>query len=188
MSHDFAKKKKPAATKKPATKSQIPGWVWFVTGIATAVFLYFLAHLATITPQETSSATPVKEAKNKPKSKPVAKEPATETKFDFYTLLPEREVIVPEQRSDNAAEEEPQFQYILQAGSFRNAEDADRLRARLLLLNLEAKVEAVKSSNGDVWHRVQVGPFTSRSKMSKARSTLISERIDTMLIKRKIQG
>jgi len=114
------------------------------------------------------------------------KESASTTKFDFYTLLPEREVIVPEQEGtpDEAASE--QYQYILQAGSFKNSEDADRLRAQLILLGMTAKVDPV-SSNGSTWHRVQVGPFTSRSKLSKARSTLFDQNIDALLIKRKIE-
>nr|WP_246386788.1 SPOR domain-containing protein [Litorivivens lipolytica] len=75
----------------------------------------------------------------------------------------------------------------MQAGSFKTNADADRRRAELLLLGLEAKIEAVEA-NGDTWHRVYVGPFTSRSKLSKARTTLISEGIETLLLKRKVAG
>ena len=186
MNHDFAKKKKkPQAKRRPAPKSQVPGWVWFFTGIVTAVFIYFLAYLTDITPTaKPDTDKPV--AATKKQTPATSNEPETETKFDFYTLLPEREVIVPEPRPSSEADSEPLYQYILQAGSFRNAEDADRLRAKLLLLGMEAKVEAVKSDNGDVWHRVLAGPYTSRSKMSKARNTLANERIDTLLLKRKI--
>ena len=63
--------------------------------------------------------------------------------------------------------------------------DADRLRARLILMGLEARMEQVSAASGDIWHRVQVGPFSDRSKLSKARSMLISEGIDTLLLKRK---
>ena len=69
-----------------------------------------------------------------------------------------------------------------------NAEDGDRLRAQLILMGLDARVEAITSANGDVWHRVQVGPFEDRSQLAKARGTLIDKGIDTLLLKRKAEG
>ena len=189
MTHDFAKKTKPARKKTsasskppaaPPRKSQVPGWVWLFTGIVTGVFISFLAWLADIVPAN-DGTSPIVE-----KTRAVAEQASTEitTRFDFYTLLPEREILVPEE-VDDSTEAVEQFHYILQAGSFKSAADADRLRARLLLLGLEASMEPVTGRNGETWHRVQVGPFVSRSKLAKARSTLISEGIDTLLLKRK---
>ena len=180
MTHDFAKKPKPPAKKKKTQKSQVPGWVWLFTGIVTGVFICFLAYLADITP----------EAKPEPAKKATAKhskktETTTATKFDFYTLLPEREVIVPDEPKEAKANPAEATIYILQAGSFRTSEDADRLRAKLILMGLDAKVDAVTVDNGDQWYRVQVGPFKDRSHLARARSTLISEGIDTLLLKRK---
>ena len=116
-------------------------------------------------------------------------------------MLPEREVIVPDETPQPArkpkvvANEAPppeddskRFQsgerYILQAGSFRNNEDADRRRAQILLLGLDAKVELVEA-NGDRWHRVYVGPFLTHNTLSSARSKLINESIDTLVIRQK---
>lgn len=108
------------------------------------------------------------------------------TKFDFFTLLPEREVIVPDEetRPVVSATAAP-VSYSLQAGSFRQSADADKRRARILLLGLDARVETVKNSDGNTWHRVLVGPLTSRSAMAKARNMLISENIETLLLKNK---
>lgn len=122
------------------------------------------------------------------------------TKFDFYTLLPEREVIVPNEReairqTDKpktpagttppvAEPEEPLF---LQVGSFRSAAEADRRRAQIILLGLEARVESVQAS-GDTWYRVQAGPFTSREKLSKARNQLSAQGIESLLLKQKPRG
>lgn len=118
------------------------------------------------------------------------------TKFDFYTLLPEREVIVPNEReaikagdkpkappgdAPAAETEEPLF---LQVGSFKAAAEADKRRAQILLLGLEAKVESVQA-NGDTWYRVQAGPFTSREKLSKARNQLSAQGIESLLLKQK---
>ena len=186
MTHDYAKKpapkkKKPRKTsnKKP---SQVPGWVWLFTGIVTGLFLAFLGYLADVTPQQPQSEPAAKQQAAK-KPKPQARD--NETKFDFYTLLPEREVIVPVEPETGDNEPREQVFYLLQTGSFRNAADADRQRASLLLLGLDAKVDKVQGNNGDTWHRVQVGPFTNRSKLSKARGMLVDKGINPLTLKKK---
>ena len=106
-------------------------------------------------------------------------------RFDFYTLLRESEVIVPniEQSPERGSQQNGEI-FMLQAGSFRNTSDADSLRARLLLLNLDARVEAASSRTAGTWHRVIVGPFQSRSKLAGARATLLQNGIDNLMLKR----
>ncbi|WP_339673019.1 SPOR domain-containing protein [Dasania marina] len=191
MTHDFAKKakgnsKKRNTSRSSAPKSQVPGWVWLFTGVVTGLFIAFLAHLADITPASTeSSNSNTKKVSKKAKTDDSKKQ--TTTSFEFYTLLPEREVIVPIEES-NSDRPQQQIIYILQAGSFKNAADADRLRAKLILLGLDTKVEAVTGKGNDTWHRVQVGPFISRSKLSKARNLLINNNVETLLLKRKVES
>jgi len=131
------------------------------------------------------------------KTPPDTAKPAT--RFDFYTLLPEREVIVPNEReaikakdkqkavAGQAPTEEVDESLFLQVGSFRSAQEADRRRAQIILLGLDAKVESVQA-NGDTWYRVQSGPFTSRDKLSKARTQLSGAGIESLLLKQKPQG
>lgn len=186
MTHDYAKKPKPAKKRKKRTTSkkkttQVPGWVWLFTGVIAGLFIAFLAYLADITPQ----AQPEESQQTSSKAEPEAQDNSNDTKFDFYTLLPEREVIVPIEPEDpNEVAREEVF-YLLQTGSFKNAADADRQRASLLLLGLEANIDKVTGNNGDTWHRVQVGPFTSRSKLAKTRSTLVNKGINPLVLKRK---
>ena len=73
--------------------------------------------------------------------------------------------------------------YLLQAGSFRQLEDADRRRAELLLLGLQPEIEETSGDNGR-WFRVYLGPFDSRSTMSRARSLTAGQDIDTLVLKR----
>lgn len=182
MTHDFAKKPKPAKSKKKVQKTPIPSWVWLLIGVVAGVFLSFLGYLTLITPEPASAtiAAKVDEIKEDVKND-------VATKFDFYTLLPEREVIVPIDHEEAETQPRQATIYILQAGSFRSASDADRLRAQLILMGLDAKVDAVASANGDLWHRVQVGPFADRSRLSKARNVLLDQGIDTLLLKRKAE-
>lgn len=124
-------------------------------------------------------------------------ETKTVTKFDFYTLLPEREVIVPNDREAIKAAEKPKTaagqqqvaatdteQLFLQAGSFRSAQEAERRRGQIKALGLDAKVEEV-TANTDTWYRVQAGPFTSREQLSKARDQLKAAGIESLLLRQK---
>lgn len=71
--------------------------------------------------------------------------------------------------------------YILQAGSSRNAADAERLRASLALQGMSAQVQPV-TVNGETWHRIRVGPFGSRAEADVAQRQLHGARINTMLL------
>ncbi len=184
MTRDYAKKArpKPAAVKaKPAPKSQIPGWVWLFTGTVLGAFIMFLAYLSGLTPQSSSkpfvSSNPAKEPAPTSIPKP---------RFDFYQILKETEVTVQEPaapaKSTAAAES---IEFLLQVGSFKKENDADRLRAELILLNLSAYVEKVTVRNGETWYRVLVGPFDNHSKLASARSTLVSNDISPLVLKRK---
>lgn len=163
-------------------KSQVPGWVWLFTGTLLGAFIMFLAYLAGIAPQ--SSPPPIAVEAQPEQTKPQVPKP----RFDFYQLLKESEVEVkePSKAQREAAEKIAEKQeYILQVGSFRKDSDADRLRAQLILLNLEATVEKVIVRSGETWFRVLVGPYSDHSKMERARSTLASNRINALLLKRK---
>lgn len=107
-------------------------------------------------------------------------------RFDFYHMLKENEVPVPKvDSSGTQAVATPPKSYILQVASFRKAEDAEQLKVELILLNLDARAESVTVRNGEQWHRVLVGPFDSRSLLSKARSTLISNGHQALVMEHK---
>lgn len=160
--------------------SSLPGWVWLLTGLVAGFFLSFLLQLASIEPAP---------APGTPDRKDRASADAPTTRFDFYTLLPEREVIVRREEAGRMEDDElpgraePDHQFILQAGSFGRHQDADRRRAQVLLLGLDARIETV-DANGQTWHRVHVGPFDSRGPLDRARALLIEEGIDTLLLRR----
>ena len=61
---------------------------------------------------------------------------------------------------------------MLLAGSFRDHDQAQRLRDRLRGEGLKASIHEADLGKRGIWHRVQLGPFTSRSSMAQARSRL----------------
>jgi hypothetical protein len=186
LTRDFANKKtgkprsspahKGGARKKGADSHGPAPWPWFIAGLLCGVFLSGLVWLALQTPEATPGA---------PTQTVTTREDRPRPRFDFYTLLPEQRIDVelePEAADTASAPPRPS-QYLLQAGSFKQAEDADRRRAELILLGLDANVEAATTDNGQ-WYRVYVGPFESRSRLQSARSLTAQQGIDTLLLKR----
>jgi cell division protein FtsN len=119
---------------------------------------------------------------------------ASKSRFDFYKLLPQLKVDVPKSditpsRSSAQAPEQtntpdtPVFNYILQAGSFKDFHEADRLKASLALLGLQAHIEKVTLDHSQVWHRVRIGPIDSERDMNRIRNQLRSENIEPVTLK-----
>lgn len=193
MSRDYAKQRK-APKARPKPKSQVPGWVWLFTGSVIGAFVMFLVYLKDVPPESSSVLNALKNDDKTPTDEPVAKtdgasEKAPEPRFVFYELLKENEVSIKvDPESELAAAKPPKnVEYIIQAGSFKNEKDADRLRAELILKNMEARVEK-RMVGEQAWHRVMVGPFKTRAMASKARSTLASMNVDTIMREQKNDG
>lgn len=105
--------------------------------------------------------------------------------FEFYDRLKEEQVTVPEYDTPEAqAAAKQTHEYFLQVASFRNEKDSESLRARLILMNMEAKVESSTLQSGDKWHRVIIGPYQSKSRLAKARGTLVSNGLEYLTLKR----
>ncbi|WP_282348139.1 SPOR domain-containing protein [Pseudomonas sp. PS01301] len=98
----MAAKKKPApkrgASRNSApAKKPIPGWLWLAIGLSVGAFVVFLMKLepgngdVKRVKAEQAKAEKIAEANKTPPSPQAPVKP----KYDFYTLLPESEVIVP---------------------------------------------------------------------------------------------
>ena len=109
-------------------------------------------------------------------------------KYDFYQMLPNFEVVVPEKDKDvkhdlpAAAKIERPGVYVLQAGSYRNEADANRRRAQLALQGIDAKVQRV-AVDADVWHRVRIGPVSNLDELNKLRRQLQAADVDALVIR-----
>jgi|SRR5579864_2539896 len=109
-------------------------------------------------------------------------------KYDFYQMLPNFEVVVPERDKEvkrdlpaGAPIERPGV-YVLQAGSYRNQADAERVRAQLALQGVQAKVQRV-AVDADVWHRVRIGPITNLEELNRVRKQLKAAEVDALVIR-----
>ncbi len=72
--------------------------------------------------------------------------------------------------------------FFVQAGAFSRLEDAEQQRARLAIINLEAKVSE-KAQSGRTIYRVRLGPFEKKADADAAKTQLESEGIDASLFK-----
>lgn len=109
------------------------------------------------------------------------------SRFDFYELLPNFEVVIPEEDPEVAADVEPTAvvvpgTYVLQAGSFSAYEDADRRRAQLALQGIESFIQRV-SIDDKTFHRVRIGPTNDLNELNMLRSRLRAAKIDVLRIR-----
>jgi cell division protein FtsN len=109
--------------------------------------------------------------------------------FTFDDVFKTSEVIISKDELvvDKKAAPDEDSNYLLQIGSFRNKNDAESLRGQVTLLNLSANIETFVNNSGEQWHRVLVGPFANSSKKASAQARLAENRINSLLIQRKIQ-
>jgi cell division protein FtsN len=121
------------------------------------------------------------------KPAPASQDADPETQLDFYEMLPKFEVVIPESEKDvrpngPALSVDKPGAYILQAGSFRNAGDAEKMRAVLALQGIESKVQKV-AVDSDTWHRVRIGPVTNLKALDDTRRRLREAQIDAIVIR-----
>jgi cell division protein FtsN len=179
--------------------SRTPGWAWMLGGLLIGLFVAFLVYLkdrpvtgpvASPARSTVPAALPPQEARDVRKERAEPVPPPPKPRFDFYTILPEMEVVVPEPpRAAEAPRQAaappaapPPGTYLLQAGAFRRYEEADRLKASLALIGVEANIHTV-TINLETWHRVRIGPYTSLEQLDRVRTRLREHAIETVLLK-----
>jgi cell division septation protein DedD len=185
MARDYAKSGRGGARKRPQAARRTPAparsrpWRWYLSGVFSGVFASLLLYLGTLPAGLDPGPAANDAATADPKTAP-------KPDFTFYTSLPEQTLAIdvePAEVAQPRSTTAPSETYLLQAGSFRQREDADRRRAELLLLGLEPRVEETASDNGR-WFRVYLGPFQTHAHMSRARGLTAAQDIDTLLLKR----
>ncbi len=152
-----------------------PGSIWFLSGLACGVFatvavwLLLTAPTIPITPDEPTTST---------SSGPASEitQTANELKLDFYEMFPKSEVPVVEEYEQGAGKSTVKTvventTWLLQVGSFRTADEANALRASLILDGYEVLSRETRIK-GQTWHRVLVGPVASRTELDRVQDRL----------------
>ena len=188
----MAQQKKRRNSRVAQQKKSVPWGLMFLS-FAVGAFVMFLIHL-------NDNVTPEKSVEKPKVAKTVKKSNAVEPTFEFYSLLPEMEVVVDAPTSSKRAivtspakkasktessKTVDNTRYMLQVGSFKSGADADAHKAKLAFLGIESKVQTVTIDNKDTWHRVQVGPIIGRAKADKLKAQLQKNKIDSLLVRAK---
>lgn len=160
-------------------------------GLAAGVAWYLMKSPSPFTKKEQPALAKPQTDTGKP-----AVPAATDTgkpRFEFYNVLTNKQnsnVTAPARPAEKvkpaenpkSANNKPVPAYepqILQAGSFSNVGEAEKLKARLALLGVEANIQTATIPDKGVWYRVRLGPYKSADDINRASSYLKQNGVDS---------
>ena len=191
--------------------NQKPAWLWVLVGMLLGIGLMLLVLVKDWAPllRKKNLPQPNPEASAPHESDPPVAEAKPKKNYDFYQVLPEAEVVIPDAELSAKAKAEQQAQartnptatpttpnpaqstpatpatagrYILQAGSYPDPKAADEAKAKLALAGFSAQIQPV-TINGKTWHRVRIGPYASASDLESAKKNLADSGINAIALK-----
>ena len=191
--------------------NQTPAWVWVLVGVVLGVGMMLLVLVKGWAPQlgKKNLPQPNPEATAPRESEPPVAEAKPKKNYDFYQVLPEAEVVIPDAELSAKAKAEQQARanppatpaataanpaatpavpaaaaarYLLQAGSYPDPKAADEAKAKLAMAGFVAQVQPV-TINGKTWHRVRLGPYATASELEAAKRSLSDNGISAIALK-----
>ena len=155
-------------------------WMAFGSGLAVGlavalgVYLHFQNRLAA-EPEPDAGAPPA--SAQAPEETPVPGDAGPT--YDFYDMLPKQEVEVPESSKRAAAPASmlPTGDVTLQAGSFKQPAEADKLQARLAQYGVDSKIQRF-SLEDETWYRVRIGPIATVEELDAVRAKLAEAEVE----------
>jgi cell division protein FtsN len=199
-------------------RRQIPAWAMVMLGVALGVVgsvaVLYGGKIPTLRggknlPQPNPEAVAPKESE-KALADDTAKAPPPappKSNYDFYTTLPEKEVVIPDAELSAKAKAEQQRakqqaqanaanpnnpptpttpasggRYMLQVTATSDAAAADALKAKLTMLGFTAKVYT-STVDGKTLHRVRLGPFSTPSETESSKRALAENSINSVAVK-----
>ena len=176
-----------------------PGWVWMLFGLSLGLVVAIGVYLrppSTVRATDGATVAIAPAAAERRAATSTAPRTGTtstqrntraENRFDFYEVLPQVEVAVPDEKAPARTGSKPRpaetpGSFLLQAGSFSAAADADRMKANLALLGFESHVQRVTLEDDDVFNRVRIGPIADLDAAKRTQRQLRDAGIDTLLM------
>ncbi len=166
---------------------------WFITGLALGLGGAVLLFYTGIIPSMPDRPPAVAEPAGRDTGGALLDEPATtreKPEYEFFTVLPEMETVVTERELAEPETEDPPptatpaggEAMFLQVGSFRSAQDAEQMKARLALMGNQASIQTV-TVDTVTWHRVRIGPVNGARQADALRQQLQSNGLDVMVVR-----
>jgi cell division protein FtsN len=160
--------------------SAFNGWMGLAAGlalgltIALAVYLHY-QNKAPAEPQPAADAPPASAQASEETTAPADTGPD----YDFYDLLPKQEVEVTDASvaANSPASKLAKGDVTLQAGSFKQVEEAERLQARLAQYGVDAKIQRFVLED-ETWFRVRIGPIATVEELDVMRAKLAEAEVE----------
>lgn len=186
------------ARRQTGSGQGLPGWAMLAIGLIIGLFVAFLVYLDDLEQPPSAAVESGGEGDRSVAGDDDTEAPGDKPKFEFYSILPDLEVIVPDAPppADDAepgadanisTETDPDGTYFLQVGSFQESDQADRMKAEVSLLGLDVEVQTVTVS-GSRWHRVRIGPYSDPKNLGAAQRRLRENDIDYLVLRQKSSG
>ena len=164
-------------------------FAWMLLGLAIGLLVALVVYLRSDRGTEPASGAAARPAQTSPAPRAATDEPERSEGdgFDFYDVLPQFEVVIPEVESAPRTDapvravEEP-GRYVLQVGSFTALGDADRMQANLALIGIESRIQRVTIDDA-AFHRVRIGPTADLEELNQIRRRLRDAKIEWLLMK-----
>jgi len=112
-------------------------------------------------------------------------------RFEFYKVLTDKQDATINAPAKSAEKPKPTdtkpvvayVPHVLQAGSFSKVDDAEKLKARLALLGVQANVQTANIPDKGVWYRVRLGPYNDPAELDRTRSFLKQNGVESTPIR-----
>jgi cell division protein FtsN len=168
--------------KHVAVGQAFSGWVGFGVGLGLGLAVALGVHLHHRGPAS-GMAEPVPAPDQSPASAVATDESIVadttagpdSPSLDFYDMLPKQEFEVPDApasaRGSSVRTTLPTGDAILQAGSFKQTTEAEKMVAQLALHGVDAKIQRA-SVDDETWYRVRIGPIATVEELRRVQSKL----------------
>ena len=183
-----------AARKRKSSKAasrEPPGWVWLLFGLSLGLVVAAAVYVSDRRGQELPARilpadVPVSQIRSEPAAENTTGPAHPAARFDFFDILPRYEVVIPEVESQPTPDRQATAvgepgRYVLQAGSFKEFADADRMKASLGLLGIESRIQRV-TIDTDEFHRVRIGPISDLDELNGLRRRLWDAEIEILML------
>jgi len=178
QSRDYRK----GAVRRPANRKGAPGWLWAVVGLVIGLGI---AGIYVKIKSRAPTEPPVSRQK---KREPISEsdipevDPGPAGPYTYDKTLKNSRVEIPEKTAEPHRDARPVPElrpgtYVLQIAAYKTEADADRQRAKLAMIGVEASIQMV-TVNDQTYYRVRVGPFKSLDELNRIRERLRGAEIE----------
>lgn len=181
MPRDYVRRSKPKQNGRSsrsggrgrAPERRIP-WLALTLVVLLGASLGYLIYLVKGS-ADTRTATATKAAQTTQSPPPAPVNPIDQRpveKWRYIEQLENKEIVV-----DVPKEQESNVRYQMQCGSFRSADQAEQLKARIAFQGMVAQVRRTEGSNG-VWYRVVLGPYERKRQAEQDKHKLLRANVN----------